>query len=238
LIRNIPEFNKTAVDDIVNGEIPSPNGAELHFGYDEIAGHLVRLDERMLSLLNAEEGRLRLTTMDRELLDAAEDLDLERMQVAVREGANVNALENGESALARVAMAGYDQQPNPRKIDLVDWLLQHGADINLFGYEGLAPLTTAVLQHDPDLVRHLLRHGADPTSDQSPEENYSFEPSASFFAGGDLYVVDEGAEEYVDAWEINVLELLKIFIPTTAVLEDHMRLVNRHGGRYGQAAGG
>ncbi len=231
-ILNFPALGKQVVDAIEKGQTLPISQAELSFSYAEIAPHIVRLDEHLLALLNSGESTPPLTNADQDLLVAAQHLDLMRMRQAVEGGANVNALFDEESMLCHVVQAhAWDHLPANRDYDhiaenmpdyplahrceVIDWLLQQGADINLFGVDGLAPLSAAVLAHDPDLVRYLLRQGADPASNQFPDEPPWDEPTAKYYADGDLYVVDEGSREYIDVWEINVLL-------DTALLEQHL----------------
>lgn len=226
LIRNIPDFDDVAVDAVINGMKnginPWISQGDLRFSYEEIACHIVRLDERMLSLLNSDDGWPPLTDADRELFDAASHLDKSRMEAALARGANVNALDDGESVMTHAigAMAWEHKIFNAeddgkeaenreyateQRLAIVNLLLDRGADINLFGVEGLSPLSTAVLKHDPRVVRYLLKRGADPSSDQFPEESFHSEPTACYYADGDLHCVSEECSEYVDLWEINVL---------------------------------
>lgn len=216
MIRDISEFSRQAVDAVVRGERAILTRTDIRFDYDEIADHVVRLDERMLSLLNAGDASPPLTQMDRELFDAAALLDLQRIEVALAGGANIHALDSGESVLVHVIQTSAWEHfavdadicrevadaPEDR-MAAVRYLLARGAGVNLFGFEGLAPLSAAVLRHDPRLVELLLSHGADPTSDQFPEEGVG-EPTAPYYAAGDLHVVDD-PNELADLREINAL---------------------------------
>ena len=46
--------------------------------------------------------------------------------------------------------------------EVVAYLLEHGADIDLFGYNGMQPLCEAYYNSDVELVRFLLEKGANP----------------------------------------------------------------------------
>ncbi len=209
LIRNVAEFDKATADPILKGIkkriMPLIRPGNLSLGYEEISCHIVRLDERMLSLLNAEDGWPPLTEAERELFTAANHMDKRRMEVALANGANINSLGDAESVLAHaIAALDWDaltgdaaddcvqlqagDDATEQQLAVIDWLLDSGADINLFGFEGLSPLSAAVLRHEPKLVRYLLSRGADPTSNQFPEDSIS-EPTACYYASGDLHCV-------------------------------------------------
>ena len=48
------------------------------------------------------------------------------------------------------------------KIDLVKYLVEHGADVNLSNdHHSTTPLTIACLNRNKEIVEYLLEHGAD-----------------------------------------------------------------------------
>ncbi|MCY2976968.1 MAG: hypothetical protein NTW52_20120 [Planctomycetota bacterium] len=212
IVKNVPELDEALVDTLMSqmqsGAIPPNLNKEFSFRYEEIARHIVWLDDRLLSLLNGHDGMVPLSEADKSLFEAAATLDRLGMESALSRGASLSALDNGESVLTEViqsySSAERDFSHEDRKAT-AEWLVEKGVDCNLFGFEGVSPLTAAVLRHDPVLVRYLLSKGADPESDQFPDEHYYPEPTASYYASGDLHCVDEGTPEYVDVWEINVL---------------------------------
>lgn len=226
LIRNISEIDKAEVDTIISGMGKGINPlisiAEFTFGFEEITCHIVRLDDRLLSLLNASDGRSPLSEADEALFEAASRLDRLGMEDAFSHGACLSALKDGESVLTEAIQASpwehwvdnndhkiIEQDPPDYSTEerraVVEWLIVRGVDCNLFGFEGLSPLSAAVLRHEPELVRYLLSQGANPESDQFPDEHYKPEPTAQYYASGDLNCVEVGTPEYVDVWEINVL---------------------------------
>ena len=54
------------------------------------------------------------------------------------------------------------------------------------------------------LVRYLLDRGADPTSNEFPDEPPDY-PTAKDYASTDLNLADAGSSELVNLWEINLL---------------------------------
>jgi hypothetical protein len=159
-----------------------------------------------------------MSIQDDELYEAASLLDLERMENALKLGADINGLdEGGEGPLTHAiaewarhwdepdsAREGGPAATRDRCRNAVLWLVEHGADVNAIGPGGHAPLSAAVLRYDPWLVRFLLECGADPTYEEFPEDPDEA-PTALRYAQTDFLLVVHGTDEYVDLWEINVL---------------------------------
>lgn len=121
------------------------------------------------------------TPLDDELLKACYDWDKAKIVDCLNRGANINCLDkNGESVLQQAVEFFSDHGINwseeltreerlQRKkenlekcIDVVDLLLENGADINLFGYEGAPPIFCAYRENSAAMVEYLLDEGADP----------------------------------------------------------------------------
>ena len=121
------------------------------------------------------------TSLDDTLLGACFEWDVEQIKLAMKQGANINCLDKrGESVLQkavkyykdhnvlidnnyseeeRAAIANANEQ---KCKEIVDLLLSYGADINLFGYDGMTPLTCAYYQRSPEMIKYLLERGATP----------------------------------------------------------------------------
>lgn len=235
LIVDVPELDQTTRDRLLDGLrqgiLPPICEVNRRVRYDELAPHFVRLDARLLSLLNGTDGWPSLSQADHELWGAAANLDLCRMDQAMARGANIHALDQGENVLTHMiqeyprgdrdvianispASSRSSNARAERLLTVIDWLLHRGADINLFGFEGLAPLSAAVLAHAPQVVRFLLTRGAIPLSNQFPEE-LPWIPTALYYSSGDLDCEEEGSEEIVDVWEI-------VALIDVAILENRM----------------
>jgi serine/threonine-protein phosphatase 6 regulatory ankyrin repeat subunit B len=80
---------------------------------------------------------------------------LEDVQMLLRYGADVNASDNfGTTALHAAIMR--------QRIDIIDTLLQHNADVNVCVEQHTTPLMLAIsLQASTEVVEILLKHGAD-----------------------------------------------------------------------------
>ncbi len=224
IVKNVPELDKAVVQALMSemksGPIrPVPNN-EFSFRYEEIACHIVWLDDRLLSLFNGSDGMVPLSEADKSLFDAASRLDRLGMESALSRGASLSAMDNGESVLTNTIQTRASEQlewdskfgereppdysDEDRRV-VAEWLIDKGVDCNLFGFEGVSPLTAAVLRHDPVTVRYLLSKEADLESDQYPDEHYDPESTAAYYANGDLHCVDKGTPEFVDVLEINIL---------------------------------
>jgi ankyrin repeat protein len=215
-VANVPEMNEHTETRFrmlyERGESFVPLPAILRFVYDDIAPFFISLNPWLLSLVNAEEGRPPATNMDRQLFDAVERLDINRAVRLVAQGADINALnDEGETPLTKLAAASnFDflpceeadearrNQPDlsqDERIDMMRRLLELGADVNLFGYEGFSPLTAAVLRHEDEVVLFLLKEGADPNHSHFHDEDPEEVSTAMYYASNDLFLVTEGSEE-------------------------------------------
>lgn len=121
------------------------------------------------------------TSLDDELLKACSDWDKAKIIDCLNRGANINCLDKDGKSVLQHAVEFFrdhgicfneDLTPEERLqrekenlekcIDVVELLLENGADINLFGYEGLAPIVCAYYEDSAKMVAYLLDEGADP----------------------------------------------------------------------------
>lgn len=131
--------------------------------------------------LTMPEKLHRHTKQDDILLKACFDWDIDQINLALQNGANVNCLnESGESPLQLAVEYFRDfgksmntqfsdeenlaiESRNEKKCkEVVELLINNGADVNLFGYDGLTPLVCAYYSRSPEMIRFLLEKGADP----------------------------------------------------------------------------
>ena len=159
------------------------------------------------------------SAIDKELFAACNRMDLDGVKRAIELGANVNALNSyGECPITETIQYSADhfRERNKKYTDeeyeehkrmalerttpIVELLLEHGADIDLFGYDGLQPLVTAYLDGNVEMTKFLLEHGSNPNynsylTDITPEEEKAepveeaisytmpFNPKYTFFFG-------------------------------------------------------
>ena len=96
----------------------------------------------------------------RDLIDAASRGDVNRVKNLVEKGnidINQPGTYKGRTALMMAAKRGY--------IDVVKYLVDHGADVHRTDEEGETPLLMAIMspheQHREPIITYLLEHGAD-----------------------------------------------------------------------------
>lgn len=99
-----------------------------------------------------------------ELFNAASEGEMKRLEAALLPSLNINALEadrsQGRSALHIAAQTG--------SVPAIQFLLAHGAKVDLRNSEGETPLHDAAFSAHPEAIRALLDAGADinlPTGD-------------------------------------------------------------------------
>ena len=172
-----PKYIQNKMDDFQQGKYSREVKT---YKWSDIKGYFVELTLPQIEILN-HDWMHKYNDKDLELFRACTALDYERVKHAIEMGANVNALSpDGNSALQHAIQFFYDhgirmdrqyteeelaeiKEINYHKcIKIVDYLLDNGADINLFGYDGLAPIVEAYYAKSYDMIKHLLEKGANP----------------------------------------------------------------------------
>ena len=129
------------------------------FTWEEIKDYFVELTLDQLTLTMPHLVH-RHACIDDLLFEACCDSNPEAIRAAISLGADVNALtEQGESAL-QLLIQTYEDEDDV--IKLIDVLLDAGADIDLFGFDGVQPITSAFFRGAVKIVRHLLERGSNP----------------------------------------------------------------------------
>lgn len=180
IILDMEEMNTCGqhIDDIFTYDY---NTDKKSYSWKEIKDLFTELNLKQLSLTDLHKLYKR-KNVDETLFCACEALDLEGVKNAVRMGANVNALnEFGNSAIEHTIGFFGEALPHrkdghtdeERKIievetfrkctDIIDYLLEQGADIDLYGVDGQQPLVTAYYQtHSIEIIKYLLENGSNP----------------------------------------------------------------------------
>jgi len=100
-----------------------------------------------------------MNTETRKLFKAADEGDLSNVKADIERGADVNAIDSfGDTPLV-VAIAS---ERSDNRIEILNLLLDSGADPDYKGEENCGVLYQAVLLKDPEVMELLLRSGADP----------------------------------------------------------------------------
>ena len=98
---------------------------------------------------------MRTTNWDDELLEAAKNGDLIKVQTALENGANPNVKDkDGHTPLHLAAFTGH--------VEIVKILLERGANPNAGNNNGWTPLHAAASKGHFDVARLLLEYRADP----------------------------------------------------------------------------
>ena len=113
-------------------------------GFYDLAEHLVGKHPEHI---NARGG-----LMGTPLVAALHGKHFEVAGLLCRNGAGVDVRDSSENTLLRQAS---------RVLDVVQWLLDHGADVNAQGYNGYSPLHNAVCDGQLQAFQMLIEHNAD-----------------------------------------------------------------------------
>lgn len=150
------------------------------FKWAEIKDMFVELTLEQLRLVQGKKMH-KCRIIDKALFVACDRLDLEGVRHALDLGANVNALNDGGECPITITIqdAEYHFRDSNRIYTeeeskalskmafeatkpIVEFLLEHGADIDLFGFDGIQALATTYYDLNVDMARFLLEHGANP----------------------------------------------------------------------------
>lgn len=156
------------------------NTSKMTFKWDDIKWMFHKLSNDQMRLVQHKMLHNH-TELDDKLLDACFKWDEDGIKKCMAKGANINCLDqDGESVLQK-AVAFFlshnvsfstklteeettviEEKNLLRCQEIVELLLGYGADINLYGYEGLTPLVCAYYQQSVPMIKFLLERGADP----------------------------------------------------------------------------
>lgn len=175
------------IDNVDGSNQGKSEGTPRSYCWDQIKDMFVELTIPQLALLDGEKMN-KCTDLDRKLLGACLDNDISEAQMYIERGANVNALagfwggtiindiveeidhdfvyymcRHSVRANIRNRMRRKLMPPVEQKAEVViDFLLQKGADINLYGFGLGYPLYEACMKTSPEMVEFLLKRGANP----------------------------------------------------------------------------
>ena len=188
------------------------------FEWEEIAGFLYRPTPRQIELINNKEAKPPVQPLDLEMIDRVSHLDIDGALRLVDQGANINAADSGdETALTTLAetsatdwipfgedyearCAAVPELKPSERIAMMRRLIEAGADVNLFFYDGVDVLVRSTLHAEPEAVQFLLEEGAaDPNHNMAPEDNPDTISTALDYAASDCHCY--AGDEYGEAAE-------------------------------------
>ena len=152
------------------------------YKWKDIKGFFYEMTLDQLRLTMPKELH-RHSKMDDMLLQAAMNWDIKQIDMALERGAYINCLsEMGDSVLNEatdffnfhgMSLDKEYTEEERQKIkeentikckEVVQHLLDKGADINLFGYDSMPPLTCAYYARSIEMTKFLLERGANPNT--------------------------------------------------------------------------
>ena len=195
------EITDSLCETVALGNAPQIDERPRSFSYDDTAPYIARLNPWLLSLRNMKDGAPPFTDLDKALFDAVERLDMPMAIEMVARGANINAMQAGETALTKLTESRtfedshapqadeicrrFSELTQTQRIGMIRQFIDLGADLNLFGFDGVYPLTAAVLNHEAEVVEFLLSKGADHNRSNYRYEDPEELSTPLYYARGD-----------------------------------------------------
>jgi hypothetical protein len=206
-VEEVEDFDFSAVEaDLKAGRALNISSEPISFSYEDIKKYLVELSNPELVLLNWEDALAPLCEADEALWKAADDLDADGLDRAIKAGANVNSLKAGRgnliSEIVRCWTAYHlglkeEKIPLDREVSqeqilgMIKRLLDSGMHPDLHNFDdGIPAIVTAALEQESAIVALLLDNGADASVNPYWDESFEW-PSAWDYAATDGFTLDE-----------------------------------------------
>ena len=203
----------------------------LSYKWEDIKDFFIELTPEEIALANGRAMHKKQTEADKQLYKACGKLDLQGVKEAIANGANVNSLsECGNTAIGRCIEAtelggmvnekwpedeaSWEERVAVKEIrepiakEIISYLIENGADVNLFGFDGTHPLTESYFNDSIGLMKFLLENGAKPNYNEFLCDFYDerqIEIASAVFA----YVEDYYGEHVSKEFSEEMLRLLK-----------------------------
>lgn len=205
VVLNVDEINHEIMckvkEWIETNNFPTLSEVPLNFSWDEIQSHFTELSEPELVYLNWSKAEQRLSDHDRTLFEAVDQLDINKVDQALKEGANPNRFYSEESILSCLISAwdnyvSFPQHHTDTSISLsnvkeiMHLLLDSGAHPDLHHPDGTNALTDTALAQQSELAEILLESGADSSICLYVDMGMASEPSAWDFAQTDGFNIE------------------------------------------------
>lgn len=143
---------------------------EFTYSWDEVKQYFIELSDKEVSFLHGDEMN-DYDPSSQPLFDACEKHDYEGVKKAVESGIDVNSLDKyARTPLCAIIPAFPDDfeveeiskqntEYTKKIIKIMDYLLEKGANINLYGFDGFDCLTNAHYCGSTILIEYLFQHG-------------------------------------------------------------------------------
>lgn len=186
---------------IKTNNFPTLSEVPVTFSWDEIQSNFTELSEPELVYLNWSEAEEPLSDSDKALFKAVNQLDINKVSRALKDGANLNRFDSEASILNCLISAWHSYLNFPHhctdtSISLSDvkkimhLLLDKGAHPDLHYPDGTNALTDTALTQQPELTEILLGYGADSSIGLFIDMGMAPEPSAWDYAETDGFNID------------------------------------------------
>ena len=170
--KNISEFKLSK--EVFNCANYSNN--KYSYSWDEIKSYFVTVSLPQMELLHVYKIH-RSDERDKALFNACEQLDINAIRKAIKDGCNIYAIdEYGESTIQKCvenAVYGYiegDKCAYDKAVECIDELMSHGVDINLLGCGCTDIMYDAVHCGNIKFFEYLLKNGANPNVNSALED--------------------------------------------------------------------
>lgn len=143
---------------------------EFSYTWNEVKAYFIELSNGEVSFLNGKEMN-DYNPSSQPLIEACNKLDFEEVKKAVESGIDANSLDKyAETPISNVIydypeeiesgeLSSRTPEYTEKAIKIIDYLLEQGADINLYGFEGDDCLTKAHFSGNLRLIEYLFEHG-------------------------------------------------------------------------------
>ena len=207
------------------------------YPWDEVKEHFIELSDKEVSFLHGKEMN-DYNPASQPLFDACKNLDIEGVKKAVESGIDVNSFDKDATTpicsvipsyrddLGMKEIMNQDSGYTARVIKIMDYLLEKGANINLYGFDGEDCLTNAHFTENLRLIEYLFQHGISKYSNcfitDLFDENQWYQMNAAYdYITTDITLGDYntenlieqekildkyGVEYFIDGWDNEKLE--------------------------------
>jgi len=150
-VSNINEWDEFSPKMVMLDTVPLYYAARC--GFCDLAEHLVVRNPEHVNPKSDQQGV--------PLAAALRGKHYKVAELLVEHGANIDVRGMWEFTLLHFVIWYDNDWPGIERVDLVQWLLSHGADVNARNEEGWVPLYVAISYRDLDLCQVLQDHNAD-----------------------------------------------------------------------------